>query len=58
VPDSREWQLMDRFHEWAALISRRNIAYVVFVSLPVPFGALIETAGPQGPDAGGGPWPR
>jgi hypothetical protein len=49
---------MDRFHEWAALISRRNIAYVVFVSLPVPFGALIETAGPQGPDAGGGPWPR
>ncbi len=45
---------MDRVREWAALIGRRNIAYVVFVSLLVPFGMLMEAAGPQGPDAGGG----
>ena len=45
---------MDRVQVWAALIGRRNIAHVVFVSFLVPFGALIETAGPQGPDAGGG----
>jgi hypothetical protein len=45
---------VDRVREWAALIGRRNIAYVVFVSLLVPFGMLMEAAGPQGPDAGGG----
>ena len=45
---------MDRVREWAALIGRRNIAYVVFVSLLVPFGTLMEAAGPQGPDSGGG----
>jgi hypothetical protein len=45
---------MDRVREWAALIGRRNIAYVVFVSLLVPFGMLMEAAGPQGPDSGGG----
>ena len=44
---------MDRIQEWAALIGRRNIAYVVFVSLLVPFGMLMEAAGLQGPDAGG-----
>jgi len=44
---------MDRVREWAALIGRRNIAYVVFVSLLVPFGMLMEAAGPQGPDSGG-----
>ena len=33
---------------------RRNVAYVVFVSLLVPFGMLMEAAGPQGPDSGGG----
>jgi len=49
---------MDRVQVWAALIGRRNIAYVVFVSLLVLFGALIEPAGPQGPDADGGKWPR
>src|SRR6202035_1098575 len=32
----------------------RNIAYVVFVTLLVPFGMLMEAAGPQGPDSGGG----
>src|SRR5260370_30074987 len=45
---------MDRVREWAALIGRRNIAYVVFVSLLVPFGRLMEAAGPKGPDSGGG----
>jgi hypothetical protein len=45
---------VDRVREWAALIGRRNIAYVVFVSLLVPFGRLMEAAGPQGPDSGGG----
>jgi hypothetical protein len=49
---------MDRVREWAALIGRRNIAYVVFVSLLVPFGMLMEAAGPRGPDSGGGLWPR
>jgi hypothetical protein len=45
---------MDRVREWAALIGRRNIAYVVFVALLVPFGALMEATGPQGPETGGG----
>src|SRR5260370_1999500 len=45
---------MDRVQEWVSLIGRRNIAYVVFVSLLVPFGILLEAAGPQGPDSGGG----
>ena len=45
---------MDRIQEWAALIGRRNIAYVVFVSLLVPFGMLLEASGPKGPDSGGG----
>ena len=45
---------MDRVREWAALVGRRNIAYVVFVSLLVPFGTLMEAAGPQGPDSRGG----
>ena len=45
---------MNHIQEWAALIGRRNIAYVVFVSLLVPFGMLMEAAGPQGPDTGGG----
>jgi hypothetical protein len=45
---------MDHIREWVAFIGRRNIAYVVFVSLLVPFGALLEAAGPQGPDSGSG----
>ena len=45
---------MDRVQEWVSLIGRRNIAYVVFVSLLVPFGMLMEAAGPPGPDSGGG----
>jgi hypothetical protein len=45
---------MDLIQEWAALIGRRNIAFVVFVSLLVPFGKLIQAAGPKGPDSGGG----
>jgi hypothetical protein len=45
---------MDRTQEWVALVGRRNIACVVFVSLLVPFGMLMEAAGSQVPDAGGG----
>ena len=45
---------MDRIQKWGALVGSRNIAYVVFVSLLVPFGMLMEAAGPQGPDSGGG----
>ena len=40
---------MDRIQKWGALVGRRNIAYVVFVSLLVPFGMLMEAAGPQAP---------
>jgi hypothetical protein len=45
---------VDSIKEWMAFIGRRNIAYVVFVSLLVPFGMLMEAAGPQGPDSGAG----
>jgi hypothetical protein len=45
---------MDRVQEWVSLIGRRNIAYVVFVSLLVPFGMLLEAPGPKDPDSGGG----
>jgi hypothetical protein len=37
-----------------AFVGRRNVAYVVFVSLLVPFGMVMEAAGPQAPNAGGG----
>jgi hypothetical protein len=33
---------VDSIKQWVAFIGRRNIAYVVFVSLMVPFGMLIE----------------
>ncbi len=42
------------FHEWLARVGRRNIAYLVFVSLLVPFAAMLEASGPRGPDSGGG----
>jgi hypothetical protein len=45
---------MDSIQAWVAFVGRRNIAYVVFVSLLVPFGMLLEAAGPKGPDSGGG----
>ena len=45
---------MHHIQEWVTFIGRRNIAYVIFVSLLVPFGMLMEAAGPQGPDSGGG----
>ena len=45
-PEGVPWTV---FGEWAALIDRRNIAYVVFVSLLVPFGMLMGAAGPQAP---------
>jgi hypothetical protein len=54
VPESTQGSSMDLIQEWAALIGRRNIAYVVFVSLLAPFGMLMEAAGTQGPDSGGG----
>ena len=45
---------MALLRKWVGLIGRRNIAYVVFVSLLVPFAGFLEAAGPRGPDAGGG----
>jgi hypothetical protein len=50
----RQDSYVDRIKEWVALIGRRNVAYVLFVSLLVPFGMAIEAAGPKGPDSGGG----
>jgi hypothetical protein len=47
---------MDRVREWAALIGRRNIAYVVFVSLLVLFGMLMGGGWSTSPDSGGGLW--
>src|SRR5437870_1808999 len=44
---------VDRIREWAAFIGRRNIAYVVFVSLLVPFSSFMVAADLQGPDSGG-----
>jgi hypothetical protein len=49
---------VDRVREWAALIGRRDIAHVVFVSLLVPFGTLMEAAGPQVLIPAEGSWPR
>jgi len=45
---------MDRIQEWVTFVGRRNVVYVVFVSLLVPFGMILEAAGPRGPDSGGG----
>lgn len=39
---------------WLARFGRRNVAYIVFVVLLVPFALALEASGPQGPDAGGG----
>jgi hypothetical protein len=36
---------MALMREWAARIDRRNIAYVVFISLPVPLGMLMASRG-------------
>jgi hypothetical protein len=33
---------------------RRNIAYIAFVVLLIPFGIALEASGPGGPDRGGG----
>jgi hypothetical protein len=49
---------VDSIKEWMGFIGRRNIAYVVFVSLVVPFGMLMEAAGPQDPTPAAGSWPR
>jgi hypothetical protein len=58
VPDSSSEEFRGPYSGMAALIGRRNIAYVVFVSLLVPFGMLMEAAGPQGPIPVAGSWPR
>ena len=39
---------------WWRRFGRRNIAYVGFVILLVPFGIALEASGPGGPDRGGG----
>ncbi len=39
---------------WWRRFGRRNIAYIAFVILLVPFGIALEASGPQGPDRGGG----
>ena len=49
---------MDSIKEWMAFIGRRNIAYVVFVFLLVPFGMAMEAAGPQVPIPVAGSWLR
>jgi len=49
---------VDRIQKWGALVGRRNIAYVVFVSLLVPFGMLMEAAGHKVLIPVAGLWPR
>ena len=39
---------------WWRRFGRRNLAYVAFVVLLVPFGMVLEASGPGGPDRGGG----
>jgi hypothetical protein len=39
---------------WWRRFGRRNIAYIAFVVLLVPFGIALEASGPGGPDRGGG----
>ena len=49
VSDRSEIQPMALVCEWVVRIGHRNIGYVVFVSLLVPFGTLMEAMGPKGP---------
>ena len=35
-------------------VGRRNIGYVLFTALIAGIGLVLESSGPQGPDAGGG----
>jgi len=39
---------------WWKRVGRRNIGYVAFVVLLIPFGIALEVSGPGGPDRGGG----
>jgi hypothetical protein len=39
---------------WWRRFGRRNIAYLIFLMLLVPFGIALEASGPRGPDSGGG----
>jgi hypothetical protein len=39
---------------WWRRFGRRNLAYVAFVVLLIPFGMVLEATGPTGPDRGGG----
>ena len=34
----------------------RNVAFLLFTLLMVPFGMVMEASGPAGPDRGGGIW--
>lgn len=39
---------------WLRVFGYRNLAYLAFVALLVPFGMAVEASGPHGPDSGGG----
>jgi hypothetical protein len=39
---------------WWKRFGRRNLAYIAFVVLLIPFGIALEASGPGGPDRGGG----
>ncbi len=39
---------------WWQRFGRRNIAFLIFLALLVPFGIALEASGPRGPDSGGG----
>ena len=39
---------------WWRRFGRRNLGYIAFVVLVIPFGIALEASGPGGPDRGGG----
>ena len=39
---------------WLRRFGWRNLAYLLFVALLIPFGLAMEASGPHGPDSGGG----
>jgi hypothetical protein len=39
---------------WWQRFGRRNLLYIAFLLLLVPFGIALEASGPGGPDRGGG----
>ena len=40
--------------QWWRRFGRRNLGYIAFVVLLIPFGIALEASGPGGPDRGGG----